>query len=67
MRYCINGKYRNITKKVNKIVATAFLPNPNNLPIVMHKNNNKLDNRVENLQWGAVSENTRDDFTYPQR
>ena len=55
VRYCINGKYKNITKKVNKIVATAFLPNPDNLPIVMHKNNNKLDNRVENLQWGTVS------------
>ena len=55
MRCCINGKYRNITKKVNKIVATAFLPNPDNLPVVMHKNNNKLDNRVENLQWGTLS------------
>lgn len=62
VRYFINGKYKNITKRVNRIVADAFLPNPNNLPIVMHKNNNKLDNRLENLKWGTISENTKDAF-----
>ena len=64
VKYCIDGEYMNITKKVNKIVATAFIPNPDNLPIVIHKNNNKLDNRVENLKWGTISENRKDDFKY---
>lgn len=32
-------------------MAAAFIPNPDNLPEVNHKNENKLDNRVENLEW----------------
>ena len=32
-------------------MAQVFIPNPNNLPEVNHKNLNKADNRVENLEW----------------
>lgn len=39
------------TFKIHRLVATAFIPNPNNLPCVNHKDENKLNNNVDNLEW----------------
>lgn len=43
--------------KVHRIVAQAFIPNPNNLPCINHRNEIKDDNRLENLEWCSVAYN----------
>lgn len=52
---CKNGK--ETTETVHKLVAMAFIPNPYNLPQVNHKDENKLNNNVENLEWCTQSYN----------
>lgn len=42
---------------VHRFVATAFLKNQENKDIVNHKNKNKSDNTIENLEWVTYSEN----------
>ena len=45
-------------RRINRLVANAFIPNPENKPIAHHKNHDKSINCAENLAWATYSENT---------
>lgn len=45
---------------VHRLVAMCFIPNPNNLPMVLHKDDNPSNARWDNLQWGTQSDNILD-------
>lgn len=49
-------------RRVHRLVAEAYLPNPNNLPVVCHKDNNKANPDLSNLKWGTMSSNTKEAF-----
>ena len=51
------SKYPQKTIRVHRAVAQTFIPNPNNLPQVNHKDGNKLNNFVDNLEWVTAKDN----------
>ena len=54
-----NGKYHK--RRINRLVAQAFIPNPYDLPQVNHIDGNKKNNSVTNLEWVTDSANKKHD------
>lgn len=58
--YCIitlNYKGKKYTRKIHRLVAEAFISNPDNLPEVNHKDGDKDNNHVSNLEWMTTEDN----------
>lgn len=55
-----NGRSK--PKRVHRIIAEVFIPNPDNKPDVNHKDGNKLNNSISNLEWVTHSENMKHAF-----
>lgn len=58
-----NGYYyvriHGVNVPLHRLIAEAFIPNPDHLPLVDHVNRNKADNRLSNLRWVSVQTNQR--------
>ena len=55
---CLYKHCKQETKTVHRLVAETFIPNPNNLKVINHKDENRSNNNVENLEWCTYSYNT---------
>lgn len=58
----IRKNKKTVCFRVHRLVAEAFLPNPDNLPYVKHKGDNRKDNSVYNLEWGSCPDNTQEGY-----
>lgn len=58
-RVSLKGKFKAKNYTVSRLVAAAFIPNPESKPQVNHKSGNRNDNSVFNLEWVTLSENRR--------
>lgn len=57
IRLCSNGIRK--MKKMHRLVAEAFIHNPHNYPQINHKDCNKQNNQIENLEWCTQSQNVK--------
>ncbi len=52
-----NKKYKNFL--IHRLIALLFIPNPNKYPIINHKDSNRLNNDIDNIEWCTHKQNTK--------
>ena len=62
LRVCLSKNGKQTSYFVHRLVAIAFLENKNHYPVINHINGNKLDNRVENLEFCTQSHNVKEAY-----
>ena len=60
LRVCLQKNGKKSWERIHRLVATAFIPNYNNKPTVNHINHCRDDNRVSNLEWATMQEQSSD-------
>lgn len=65
VKLCDNGYEKNCS--VHRLVAETFIPNPENKQTVNHKDGNKLNNQIDNLEWSTYSENEKHAYDHNLR
>lgn len=56
---CLSKNNKTVHRRVHRLVAQAFIKNPNNWPVVNHKDGNKSNNNVNNLEWCTEKYNAK--------
>ena len=59
---CITKSKKSVRKYVHRLIAEAFIPNPRNLPHVLHNDDVKTHNSLGNIRWGNNSDNMKDAY-----
>lgn len=60
LSYHMKWKNKTYPRRIHRLVAEAYIPNPENKPFVHHKDHNRFNNCVDNLEWVTVEENNND-------